>query len=380
MFDDGPEEDYPNSNGPDDPERRALVDRARKEDVKAFDWAVSQINILNTAGSPKQPVRFVAITGDFGLEAVNFEDLQALRATGSLPHFCGQTILHVPTGLRNPPTFNSIQASGQLAKQLAPLHVNTVYLVTGNNDLADEKIQDQFRFRCFVGLVQQEVNRIRTEPLALVQLDTTPILLPPTAFTPTGYWLLGLNSSSFKKQKNQANHDFCSSKPPNPFDIAWNSCPEQQMNALLNWKNENPNALGLVFTHIPDLRDPFKVRKKGEAFATETSTWFLDKKPYDSWQVFAQSPQVVGIFAGHFHDSDRSVYHPVPDDPANAPLWNKLSVDLPTAKKTWLAPPLAEKFQTRSSEQARGFTVVRVQSNRILVDKCWYPLDCRIAP
>ena len=378
MFDDGPVKDYPNSNGPNDPDRRRVVDNARKEDANAFDWAVSQINRLSTESLPKQPVRFVVITGDFGLEAVNFQNLKALGAPSDLPASCEQAIDPVPTSkLRNSPTFNAVQASEQLAKQLASLKFSTVYLVPGNNDLAEESVRDQFRFRCFIGLVQQQLNSIRPEPLSLVQLDTTPILIPPAGFAKPGYWLLGLNSASFKDRKN---YNSCSIKPADPFDVVWNSCPDQQMNALLQWKNDNPNSLGLVFTHIPDLRDPFKVREKGEDFDKVPSGWDLDKKPYDSWQAFARSPQVVAIFAGHFHDADRSVYHPIPDAPSRAVLWNRLSIDPLITKKTWVAPPLAEKFQTNGGGQARGFTVVRLQKNYVLVDKCWYPEGCKIAP
>lgn len=369
MFDDGPDpKEKSNINQPE------LTNKARDEDARAFDWAIGQINRLNASGASNTHIQFVAMTGDFGLEMVDFSSLKQLKDSGRLPRFC-QNQKDVPNNGKIS-TFTAIQASQRVAAQLAPIRVNTVYLVPGNNDLVAENIEDQLRFRCFVGLVQEQVNKIRSEPLALVELDTTPILLPSAAFEQHGIWLLGLNSASLK---NRDNYRACSNPAAMNSELARSACPEPQMSALKEWSDENPNAVALVFTHIPDLRDPFAVRQAKD-WNQVPSALVLDNKAHQDWLAFARSPQVLAIFAGHFHDPDRAVYHPDLNDSSKAEFWGRLSVDPQITNKTWLAPPLAEKYQTGWYEQARGIALVRLQGKNVVVKKCWYPEICSIAP
>jgi hypothetical protein len=365
LFDDGPK------GGPQDPR----IAGARARDRKAFLWAVGQINEFNEA-HPRHGIEFVAFTGDLGLEA--------LDSTNDPEGDCRQGVKPPNLYAKGPTVYET--ALTQLTADLRQLKVSDFFVVAGNNDIADENVNDQGRFDCFVKLVD---GRLRGGP-RVTQLGTDPVIWPK-ARKPGGgvYWLFGLNSASFKgvkpdqklstdEQEAQRHKNYLICPPFSASAMLPGvpaACPEEQMTKLLTWSRGhlNDGSAGLVFTHIPELRDPNAVRLA--QYDRADSGWSIDGTALDAWHSFAQSPQVVGIFAGHFHESSRMAYHPMPDDPANAVLWNKLSVKSCVTRKTWVAPPLAEKFQPTGWPQARGFNIVRVRKGQVFVETRWYPGD-----
>src|SRR5436305_10569524 len=97
----------------------------------------------------------------------------------------------------------------------------------------------------------------------------------------------------------------------------------------------------LLFTHVPDLMD----RSRQQPF------WDLDARVRREWEAEARRSNVLGIFAGHFHDSSRSLY-------GSSAALSALAVESHVAAKTYLAPPLAVKNQWGKRVTARGFLLV----------------------
>jgi hypothetical protein len=181
-----------------------------------------------------------------------------------------------------------------------------------------------------------------------------------------------LNSASFKKPDGTA-----SCHPPNVNSDILSSCPDEQMAALHDWVRNNGEVLSLIFTHIPDLRDPKEVDDAKGNWKDVPSAWKIDPNARVHWSKTINSPSVIGLFAGHFHANNKLIYHPANGEDLN--LWQELSDDSPLREKTWLAPPLGEKFQRDSKilgsdppTQARGFVVYRVQDRLVTAEKFWY--------
>ena len=117
----------------------------------------------------------------------------------------------------------------------------------------------------------------------------------------------------------------------------------------------------LVFTHIPDLKDPFP-----QPDGSYKPSWKLpDKnpkdpkekdKPRDTWKKILEQPGVLGVFAGHFHIGNRDLY------PHN---FGPKSPEEAMSAKLWVAPPLAEKYQWRlpPEKTARGMLLVSVNAD-----------------
>jgi len=79
----------------------------------------------------------------------------------------------------------------------------------------------------------------------------------------------------------------------------------------------------------------------------------------DEWRRIASRQSVIAIFAGHFHDDDRDTYW------RPYRLLASPEIDLVVAEKTYVAPPLAAKFQVKPL-QARGFLLASVQGGRVI--------------
>ena len=76
--------------------------------------------------------------------------------------------------------------------------------------------------------------------------------------------------------------------------------------------------LCLVFTHVPDFKDPYLLKHSANKDCTTVPKPFPHSgcdtrqdvpgdEPRD-WEASVTDKRVVGVFAGHFHDSDRLLY------------------------------------------------------------------------
>lgn len=295
--------------------------RIAADDREALTWAVAETNHLVAQGAH---VDFVVFTGDIGLQNVE------------IPSACKAQPVQFEPGL---PPIRFDSAVRELADQLRQLDVKRIYFVPGNNDLIDEQITDLPRYSCFINELQKQLLA-DPNPMIVATLELG------NTFMLNGVNFTGLDSSSFKKAANY--QTACGGTPrarggkgglPHP-----KSCPQDQLTKLRRFLTPSARAPLIIFTHVPDLIDPFTKRPAWSDFAPDLRR---------DWEDEACQPNVIGIFAGHFHDSDRQYY----GSPTGAQL---LATSACVAAKTWVAPPLAVKNQKDKTPQARGFMLATI--------------------
>src|SRR5207244_3448483 len=81
----------------------------------------------------------------------------------------------------------------------------------------------------------------------------------------------------------------------------------------------------IVLSHVPELDDPFTLARRRftesppnkndkPSGKTETperpaaSTWNVAPEVFRRWKELTESPTVLAVLAGHFHDSHREIY------------------------------------------------------------------------
>jgi hypothetical protein len=305
------------------PYRDALDDRA------ALHWAIGEINRMATAGPA---IDFVVYTGDLGLNNV---ELPPGGACHGLPFVA-------EPGL---PPFTMELAVDELAIELDMLKVRTILFVAGNNDLMEEDPRDQGRYDCFMAALQEQ-GRALTPPLRIEVLRAD----HPLAYG--GVRVAGIDSASFKRASNY--EEFCAA----PATATSAACPQPQLKSLQALLDSKRPAPLLLFTHIPDLIDPYR----------HNHAFDLSGDLRQTWEKQACDPRVLGIFAGHFHSSDRAIYG---TNLGTRNWWVSSCV----GQKTWVAPPLAMKHQRDDVPQARGLLLVTVDPSAtpaISVQPEWY--------
>lgn len=309
----------------------ATADALRQgaDDRVALHWAVERINQLVVSGVS---IDFVVFTGDFGLQNVDFP------ASGT----CKPLDAKLEPGLPMVPLRWAVNEVGTELKQLA---VRRVFVLAGNNDLLEENVLDTRRFDCFLSELQTAV-RTYSPPLQISELNADSVVAI------NGIHLAGLNSASFKKL---VNYNQACSNPPAPADAAMlrEACPDSQMTLLRQFNADRPLVL---FTHVPDLKDPYR----------KTASWEIQPKVRQLWEKEICGPGVAAVFAGHFHDANRSIY-------ATATGTRDLAVSDCVAGRTWVAPPLAAKNQVGKYPQARGFLLATVAATGVQqAQAIWY--------
>ncbi len=257
---------------------------------------------INKLQSSGKCLDFVVITGDFGLD--------------------------VPKGA-SPPSVDDY------ARPLNALQQKTILVVPGNNDLVGEKPADIGRFRRFVADLQAQMP------------GHTVIDVSQTSVTLNNIRLLGLNSASFKNADGK--------------DALTNRT--DQLNEMKRLEKEIiPGQPHIIFTHIPNVEDPYR----GPSGNKIHEAWQVDKSVLDTWDRVVSSREVIGVFAGHFHDPRRIVY-------GQDYGWTSRRPNVVDARKTWIAPPLAAKLQEDADPQARGFLLVSASATgKITATISWY--------
>lgn len=326
------------------------ANKLRTDDWNAFRWAISKTNELIDAG---RQIEFVVFTGDLGLEFV--------RSDGGKPCFDdkqGKENQYKQIQQRGwPELYYPAAAAALVAKELRRLKVKTIYILPGNNDLACESPGDIDGYRDFVDRTAKLLSGSSPHLIDLADSRITAKYGP--------FHLLGFNSASFKKLTNY--RDFCAinNRP---------GCPVSELNQLKAAVRDE-GALYLVFTHIPDLLDPGAPKNADsrdcdplpenpkDAWLNFGAEKLPDSKKNsqerDDWNSVARNPRVIGIFAGHLHSCSRSFYAG-----SHEALVRKDDASVAVAMKTWVAPPLAIKFQENKTTTARGFLLAWIQPNR----------------
>lgn len=294
------------------------------DDWSSLHWAVEEINGMVSAG---KQLDFVVYTGDLGLSNVE------------LSKECG--LAPTPADPRGMPPINKDWAVGKIASELKALTVPNFYFVAGNNDFENEMVTDARRASCFWGIVQSALTSM-SSPLHISELKSA------AAVPVNGFRLAGLNTGSFKEDVNYKSN----------CPAAGEGCPEVEISSFHKLVSASASEPILLFTHIPELVDPFR----------EKSSWTVSDTVRGEWRIAACDHKVLGIFAGHFHDSDRHWY-------GSNTSTNDLIVPGSecAARKTWVAPPLAIKNQIGRNPTARGLLYVRIfKGGEIKVVADWF--------
>ncbi len=282
---------------------------------EALQWSIDRINSLAKGG---KRIDFVVYTGDLGLQNVAF------------PHSrtCAARAVAVERGL---PAIPEESGADELVAELNRLTVRDIFFVSGNSDSLGDDGTDG-RFDCFL-LALQERTQWLDRPLRIQKLG------PDHCFSLKGFHLLGLNSASFKKAASLQKSCTSALQTGLLQQVSDGSCPQKQFGVLR--EQVETGGLTLVFTHIPDLKDP----------VGQQPVWELDAQIRREWEREAQSSNVLGIFAGRFRGSDRGFY-------GNNVALTSLALDSHVAAKTYLAPPLAAIDGLGRRAADRGFLVV----------------------
>ena len=298
----------------------------------------------------------------------------------------------------------------KIAELLGESPVPNIYLVAGNNDIAKESAGDEALkyFNDFIDDVQKEL--IKNKSSVVLHNLTRCYALggePASCYADinTAYRLIGFPSYSFKSAKDEAGLDH-NQEQARQFET---------FRQLLE-RSQQAGRKVLVITHTPEMDDPYLLaqsryvnppptptaastetatptetstptetatpanKKKTEAETTETTketekktraqtetnkvwTWNVSREVRDGWKEMIASDSVVGVLAGHLHDSHKEIYErPYKWSSANQAAFQKL----------FLAPPLAVKNQTDSPVQARGFSLIHLEPDRVVSRLFWY--------
>jgi hypothetical protein len=301
---------------------------------KAIDWASRTVADMQQSGLH---IDFIVYTGDFGLENVASKGTTDCDADASKAQ-------HV-----KPYCFSS--AVTEAASRLSKFRAARIFLVPGNNDLdldssSNETISGINHYLKFVSALREEMKH---GPDQVRQLEFgAPISIK-------GVRLVGFESETLKStdayemQCNQANV---------PSSLAPH-CPLAQVEKFD--KEVEAGLPILVFTHIPYLVDPYRCE-----------AWKLQQNGLDDWARHAGERNVIGVFSGHFHSADQSIYGSNTGVASLTPVKGEA-----VARKSWVAPPLAVKHQTTYRPQARGFLLASVdlKTMGVQVEPYWFVTD-----
>lgn len=325
----------------------------------ALHWAVIEVNRMAAA---EQHIDFVVFTGDWGLENVRLQD--------DLPppvKKC-ECPLH-DNDAEGPIAEVTLDAAvREVVTELNALVVPTVYLVPGDSDLCRRNPKDLHRYAEFVFELQnrlpgrvtdlthsleQLVGQKDPKTMAFLSGKGTPrakaalAAAVPTAGSDVqrGFHLLALNSASFETQTYQTG---------SPVEVPAPGYPQYEIHRVLSAVRNGESYL--IFTHIPDLKDPAPVDldsgNNKQAHQAEPgvqkanpSAWRISENDLDVWEKGVGQTEILGIFAGHFHSPDRALY-------GVASTKHPLAVQPKVARKTWVAPPLSNQFRADEVEEA----------------------------
>jgi hypothetical protein len=328
----------------------------------AFHWAVLETNRLQLT-EPRR-IDFVVITGDFGLSNVDVEHNPAVTLKPCECPLQSRT----EEGPIDP--VKLVEAAAEVAGELSALLVKHVYLIPGETDLCHEDPRDLHRWAQFVQAVRTNLtarHSARAATLTRIVGGSKPAVAPDlpevvdltySLETPpsspareNGFALIGLNTAYFRP------HD----------DPAVQTAANRAISAEIELLKQriHSGASYLLFTHIPDVEEPRypdgDMPRDRKLAADSLSSWRLidvPSSPRKTWASVLDGRGLAGVFAGHIHTSVRETY------PQNF-TWAEKRVDPLVARKTWVAPPLAEAHQWTPMGQktARGMLLVTVTNN-----------------
>jgi hypothetical protein len=342
----------------------------RQEDLnqKALTDLFQRVQGLSVDG---QAPAFLVLTGDFGVDPCDIPKSQAAPATATT----GQS--KEPAKLTSKQCIDSFDPAkrsdqiARLSKALGASPLKEMYLVAGNNDVANEDPDSVSLgyFNQFIDDLQKQLN----EDKAGVHLYNLTACYAGTggssscyADIANGYRLIGFPSYSFKNEGGKsANND----EQAKQFET---------FRSLLDQAKQAGKQV-LVLSHIPEIDDPYVLAqdrytakspdpaddKDPKNPRSVWSAWNVSVKLLDGWKEILQSDSVAAVLAGHLHDSHKEIYR-------RPYVWSAVDDHRLGFRKLFLAPPLAVKNQDASPIQARGFSLVTLEPNHIDALLYWY--------
>jgi hypothetical protein len=346
-----------------DGRRRATARRQWQGTLDAQALAALMQEMKGLAGGAEAP-SFLVITGDFGVDYTwgVADNLGTAAERQKRQEIRGQQADTTAALLRTSP-------------------VRDIYLVPGNNDIAGESA-DTLAAAASARFFDSVQTRLRRSGAGVVLhnlagcyvSDNAPASGCAADVSGTDLRLLGFASYSFKNADSAYRADV-------KVRDTTNARQERQIARLETMVAQAADAgkRVLVLSHIPSLDDPYyKARglfaaDTGKGFGTpqrQWSTWNVSPKVLEGWKRAVESPAVLAVLAGHFHDSHREIYVP-------PYTWSASSTLLPPPEKLLVAPPLAVRLQDASPIQARGFALIRVGGDSVKRRLYWYNGESR---
>jgi hypothetical protein len=334
--------------------------------------------IGSQSGYP-QPV-FLVLTGDLGVDPCAIPQQKAAPAGTSEDGKPGSTTgnareptikVNAADCVSNVDTGKRKEQVERLAKIFALSSLRHVYLVAGNNDVARESPGDAALtyYNKFIDEVQAK-TAMQNSSVELHNLTRCYVAgEPPSAcyadILDTSYRFVGFPSYSYKNQDGEVDN----AAQAKQFEV---------FRGLLDQADKAGKKV-LIVTHTPEIDDPFILAQdryagKTPPAATDPdpkntrstwSSWNVSKKLLDDWNKVLISDSVAGVLAGHLHDPHKEIYR-------QPYRWSSLSGRQGALRKLFLAPPLAIKNQENSPVQARGFSLVHLEADRIERELYWY--------
>lgn len=323
--------------------------RQRQEPMNqaAFSDLIRSLDKL--PGDDPEPL-FLVVSGDFGLDL--FAGTAAPQATPTPTPPPSPTPAPAPAQAAPP----GVDAAVKLVVDvLSKSPVEDVFLVPGNNDVADEAPSGPQ-----VAAAQLFWDRVR-QGLAGTGMRVRDLTscyfggeFPGSCWFDvpgTSYRLVGFPSQSFK----------------DGVDPARSKVQLEQLEKLGALVKESGDKRVLIVTHIAEIDDPYKAAENrmkkdpdkskwapGRPDWSAASPWNVPKEVFDRWKAIVDSRTVAGVLAGHFHDSHKEIYR-------QPYAWSTFAPERVRPEKLYLAPPLSMRYQDTSPIQARGFAVFHLR-------------------
>lgn len=312
------------------------------------------------------PPAFILITGDFGIDPCLIPNANLLKKPETTRTF-GDCVNEFDTRKRD-------DEVAEFSALFSASPVRNIYFLAGNNDLPFETTDDSgiAYFNQFFQDVQKKISAtnidVRLHNLTGCYGSKAGAISDCSPDIPgTSYRMIGFPSYSFKNA--ELDHD------KNP---ALQAAQFATFQALLDEAIKSGKKV-IIATHIPEIDDPYYLArdrydgiKPAPAIDADKdnprsiySTWNVQKQILDDWTKVLASDSVIAVLAGHLHDGHKEIYQ-------RPYSWSTLKDYQMGYRKLFLAPPLSVKNQDASPVQARGFSVVSLDPDRVRERLYWY--------
>jgi hypothetical protein len=351
-----------------EPETKAAGDRQESLNKKALSDLLQRLpGLSGPAGAPT----FLVLTGDLGVDPC---DIPTAAPTQPAP--AGQTKEQAKQSSASktcvPDNDKRKDQIQRVAQAFGSSPLKEIYLVAGNNDVANEDADDDSLgyFNKLIAEVQAKIDEDKTG----VQLYNLTACYATSGASSacyadipnTSYRLIGFPSYSFKNVGGKSTNNDTQAKQFTTF------------RALLDQARQAGKQV-LILSHVPEIDDPYTLAqdrytakspdpandKDSKNPRSTWSTWNVTTKLLNDWKDAVASDAVVAVLAGHLHDSHKEIYHP-------PYVWSTDGDSRLGFRKLFLAPPLAVKKQDSSPIQARGFSLMTLAPDHIEALLYWY--------